>query len=156
MMNSSVAGEVDKLKGKFLMGSIISGSLQVSVKFLETGDPWWVSYFERCLKVGQVIGFKMERSQSKTLEALIRTLRRERSRFGKPDKPTASISLDFPNQISHEQSDHMEREETDISQKDEKPSKKRQNRTRDGKVCEDEAKSKSSQLREEKAKKNVT
>ncbi|GJT90487.1 hypothetical protein Tco_1079332, partial [Tanacetum coccineum] len=32
---------------------------------------------------------------------------------------------------------------TDISQKDEKPSKKRQNRTRDGKVCEDEAKSKS-------------
>ncbi|GKC44323.1 RNA-directed DNA polymerase, eukaryota, reverse transcriptase zinc-binding domain protein [Tanacetum coccineum] len=32
------------------------------------------------------------------------------SRFGKPDKPTASISLDFPNQISHEQSDHMERE----------------------------------------------
>ncbi|GJV40931.1 hypothetical protein Tco_1419371 [Tanacetum coccineum] len=45
---------------------------------------------------------------------------------------------------------------TDISQKDEKPSKKRQNRTRDGKVCEDEAKSKSSQLREEKAKKNIT
>ncbi|GJX09270.1 hypothetical protein Tco_0199129 [Tanacetum coccineum] len=45
---------------------------------------------------------------------------------------------------------------TDISQKDEKPSKKRQNRTRDGKVCEDEAQSKSSQLREEKAKKNVT
>ncbi|GJX46406.1 zinc finger, CCHC-type containing protein [Tanacetum coccineum] len=44
---------------------------------------------------------------------------------------------------------------TDISQKDEKPSKKRQNRTRDGKVCEDEAKSKSSQLREEKAKKNI-
>ncbi|GJY11691.1 ty3-gypsy retrotransposon protein [Tanacetum coccineum] len=33
--------------------------------------------------------------------------------------------------------------ETDISQKDEKPSKKRQNRTRDGKVCEDEAQSKS-------------
>ncbi|GJQ95343.1 retrovirus-related pol polyprotein from transposon TNT 1-94 [Tanacetum coccineum] len=32
---------------------------------------------------------------------------------------------------------------TDISQKDEKPSKKRQNRTRDGKVCGDEAKSKS-------------
>ncbi|GKC79333.1 RNA-directed DNA polymerase, eukaryota [Tanacetum coccineum] len=32
------------------------------------------------------------------------------NRFGKPDKPTASISLDFPNQISHEQSDHMERE----------------------------------------------
>ncbi|GKG25993.1 hypothetical protein Tco_0399139, partial [Tanacetum coccineum] len=31
---------------------------------------------------------------------------------------------------------------TDISQKDEKPIKKRQNRTRDGKVCEDEAKSK--------------
>ncbi|GKB99485.1 reverse transcriptase domain-containing protein [Tanacetum coccineum] len=30
------------------------------------------------------------------------------------------------------------------------------NRTRDGKVCEDEAKSKSSQLREEKAKKNIT
>ncbi|GJX18029.1 hypothetical protein Tco_0218861 [Tanacetum coccineum] len=46
--------------------------------------------------------------------------------------------------------------ETDISQKDEKPSKKRQNRTRDGKVCEDEAQSKSSQLREEKAKKNIT
>ncbi|GJR32989.1 putative reverse transcriptase domain-containing protein [Tanacetum coccineum] len=45
---------------------------------------------------------------------------------------------------------------TDISQKDEKPSKKRQNRTRDGKVCEDKAKSKSSQLREEKAKKNIT
>ncbi|GJW71227.1 reverse transcriptase domain-containing protein, partial [Tanacetum coccineum] len=45
---------------------------------------------------------------------------------------------------------------TDISQKDKKPSKKRQNRTRDGKVCEDEAQSKSSQLREEKAKKNVT
>ncbi|GKC44446.1 hypothetical protein Tco_1062168 [Tanacetum coccineum] len=44
-------------------------------------------------------------------------------------------------------------EETDIQQKDEKPSKKRQNRTRDGKVCEDES---SSQLREEKAKKNVT
>ncbi|GJX41030.1 hypothetical protein Tco_0256020 [Tanacetum coccineum] len=43
---------------------------------------------------------------------------------------------------------------TDISQKDEKPSKKRQNRTRDGKVCEGEAQSKSSQLREEKAKKN--
>ncbi|GJV58087.1 hypothetical protein Tco_1459092, partial [Tanacetum coccineum] len=44
---------------------------------------------------------------------------------------------------------------TDISQKDEKPSKKRQNQTRDGKVCEDEAQSKSSQLREEKkAKKN--
>ncbi|GKC54508.1 putative reverse transcriptase domain-containing protein, partial [Tanacetum coccineum] len=40
---------------------------------------------------------------------------------------------------------------TDISQKDEKPSKNRQNRTRDGKVCENEAKSKSSQLREEKA-----
>ncbi|GJZ88058.1 hypothetical protein Tco_0659840 [Tanacetum coccineum] len=35
---------------------------------------------------------------------------------------------------------------TDISQKDEKPSKKRQNRTRDGKVCEGEAQSKSSQL----------
>ncbi|GJZ51836.1 RNA-directed DNA polymerase, eukaryota [Tanacetum coccineum] len=34
-------------------------------------------------------------------------------------------------------------EGTDISQKDEKPSKKRQNRTRDGKVCEDEAQSKS-------------
>ncbi|GJR32976.1 hypothetical protein Tco_1109208 [Tanacetum coccineum] len=33
--------------------------------------------------------------------------------------------------------------ETDISQKDEKPSKKRQNQTRDGKVCEDEAQSKS-------------
>ncbi|GJV91486.1 RNA-directed DNA polymerase, eukaryota [Tanacetum coccineum] len=32
---------------------------------------------------------------------------------------------------------------TDISQKDEKPSKKRQNRTRDGKVCENEAQSKS-------------
>ncbi|GJT56713.1 hypothetical protein Tco_0991767 [Tanacetum coccineum] len=45
---------------------------------------------------------------------------------------------------------------TDISQKDEKPSKKRQNRTRDGKVCEDEAQSKSNQLREEKAKKNIT
>ncbi|GJR34975.1 hypothetical protein Tco_1210659 [Tanacetum coccineum] len=44
----------------------------------------------------------------------------------------------------------------DISQKVEKPSKKRQNRARDGKVCEDEAKSKSSQLREEKAKKNIT
>ncbi|GKB99817.1 hypothetical protein Tco_0985954 [Tanacetum coccineum] len=43
---------------------------------------------------------------------------------------------------------------TDISQKDEKPSKKRQNRTRDGKVCEDEAQSKSSQLREEKATKS--
>ncbi|GJU56709.1 hypothetical protein Tco_1234475 [Tanacetum coccineum] len=34
--------------------------------------------------------------------------------------------------------------------------KKQQNRTRDGKVCEDEAQSKSSQLREEKAKKNIT
>ncbi|GJV83734.1 hypothetical protein Tco_1523632 [Tanacetum coccineum] len=34
------------------------------------------------------------------------------NRFGKPDKPTASISLDFPNQISHEQSDHMERDFT--------------------------------------------
>ncbi|GKA02213.1 hypothetical protein Tco_0674878 [Tanacetum coccineum] len=45
---------------------------------------------------------------------------------------------------------------TDISQKDEKPSKKRQNRTQDGKVCEVEAQSKSSQLREEKAKKNIT
>ncbi|GKA49756.1 hypothetical protein Tco_0742829, partial [Tanacetum coccineum] len=45
---------------------------------------------------------------------------------------------------------------TDISQKDEKPSKKRQIRTRDGKVCEDEAQSKSSQLREEKEKKNIT
>ncbi|GKA31208.1 hypothetical protein Tco_0717513 [Tanacetum coccineum] len=45
---------------------------------------------------------------------------------------------------------------TDISQKDEKPSKKQQNKTRDGKVYEDEAKSKSSQLREEKAKKNIT
>ncbi|GJR66706.1 reverse transcriptase domain-containing protein [Tanacetum coccineum] len=45
---------------------------------------------------------------------------------------------------------------TDISQKDEKPIKKRQNRTRDGKVCEDEAQSKSSLLREEKAKKNIT
>ncbi|GKD17389.1 hypothetical protein Tco_1206547, partial [Tanacetum coccineum] len=45
---------------------------------------------------------------------------------------------------------------TDISQKDEKPSKKQQNRTRDGKVCEDEAQSKSRQLREEKAKKNIT
>ncbi|GJU46146.1 reverse transcriptase domain-containing protein [Tanacetum coccineum] len=46
---------------------------------------------------------------------------------------------------------------TDISQKDEKPSKNRQNRTRDGKVCENEAKSKSSQLREEKkAEKNIT
>ncbi|GKG15622.1 hypothetical protein Tco_0357945, partial [Tanacetum coccineum] len=41
---------------------------------------------------------------------------------------------------------------TDISQKDEKPIKKRQNRIRDGKVCEDEAQSKSSLLREEKAK----
>ncbi|GJR91239.1 RNA-directed DNA polymerase, eukaryota [Tanacetum coccineum] len=29
------------------------------------------------------------------------------NRFGKPDKPTASISLDFPNQISHDESDHM-------------------------------------------------
>ncbi|GJT53470.1 hypothetical protein Tco_0988524 [Tanacetum coccineum] len=47
-------------------------------------------------------------------------------------------------------------ERTDIPQKDEKPSKKRQNRTRDGKVCEDEAQSKSSLLREEKAKKNIT
>ncbi|GKD15910.1 hypothetical protein Tco_1205068, partial [Tanacetum coccineum] len=46
--------------------------------------------------------------------------------------------------------------EIDISQKDEKPSKKQQNRSRDGKVCEGEAQSKSSQLREEKAKKNVT
>ncbi|GJW87047.1 hypothetical protein Tco_0162387 [Tanacetum coccineum] len=46
--------------------------------------------------------------------------------------------------------------ETDISQKGEKPSKKRQNRTRDGKVCEDEAQSKSSQLREEKAKNYIT
>ncbi|GKB74072.1 hypothetical protein Tco_0935484 [Tanacetum coccineum] len=45
---------------------------------------------------------------------------------------------------------------TDISQKDEKPIKKQQNRTRDGKVCEIEAKSKSSLLREEKAKKNIT
>ncbi|GKA10035.1 hypothetical protein Tco_0689468 [Tanacetum coccineum] len=45
---------------------------------------------------------------------------------------------------------------TDISQKDENPIKKRQNRTRDGKVCEIEAKSKSSLLREEKAKKNIT
>ncbi|GKB05810.1 hypothetical protein Tco_0834005 [Tanacetum coccineum] len=45
---------------------------------------------------------------------------------------------------------------TDISQKDEKPIKKRQNRTRDGKVCGDEAKSKESLLREEKAKKNIT
>ncbi|GKE16770.1 hypothetical protein Tco_1424347 [Tanacetum coccineum] len=45
---------------------------------------------------------------------------------------------------------------TDISQKDEKPIKKRQNKTRDGKVCEDEAQPKSSQLREEKAKKNIT
>ncbi|GKG37876.1 hypothetical protein Tco_0457099, partial [Tanacetum coccineum] len=45
---------------------------------------------------------------------------------------------------------------TDISQKDKKPSKKRQNRTRDGKVCEDEAQSKLSQLREEKAKKDIT
>ncbi|GKB70865.1 putative ribonuclease H-like domain-containing protein, partial [Tanacetum coccineum] len=44
---------------------------------------------------------------------------------------------------------------TDISQKDEKPSKNRQNRTRDGKVCENEAQSKSSQIREEKAKKNI-
>ncbi|GJZ63803.1 RNA-directed DNA polymerase, eukaryota, reverse transcriptase zinc-binding domain protein [Tanacetum coccineum] len=35
------------------------------------------------------------------------------------------------------------RDRTDISQKDEKPNKKRQNRTRDGKVCEDEAQSKS-------------
>ncbi|GJR40735.1 hypothetical protein Tco_1216419 [Tanacetum coccineum] len=43
---------------------------------------------------------------------------------------------------------------TDISQKDEKPSKKQQNQSRDGKVCEGEAQSKSSQLREEKAKKN--
>ncbi|GJT88190.1 hypothetical protein Tco_1069907 [Tanacetum coccineum] len=40
---------------------------------------------------------------------------------------------------------------TDISQKDEKPSKKQQNQSRDGKVCEGEAQSKSSQLREEKA-----
>ncbi|GKE95006.1 hypothetical protein Tco_1579861, partial [Tanacetum coccineum] len=31
---------------------------------------------------------------------------------------------------------------TDISQRDGKPIKKRQNRTRDGKVCGDEAKSK--------------
>ncbi|GKE01012.1 hypothetical protein Tco_1388995, partial [Tanacetum coccineum] len=45
---------------------------------------------------------------------------------------------------------------TDISQKDEKPSKKQQNQSRDRKVCEDGAQSKSSQLREEKAKKNVT
>ncbi|GJU68446.1 RNA-directed DNA polymerase, eukaryota, reverse transcriptase zinc-binding domain protein [Tanacetum coccineum] len=30
--------------------------------------------------------------------------------FGKTTNTTASISLDFPNQISHEQSDHMERE----------------------------------------------
>ncbi|GKD76062.1 hypothetical protein Tco_1334344 [Tanacetum coccineum] len=45
---------------------------------------------------------------------------------------------------------------TDNSQKDEKPSKKQQNRTRDGKVCENEAQSKSSQLREEKAEKNIT
>ncbi|GKA60052.1 reverse transcriptase domain-containing protein [Tanacetum coccineum] len=40
---------------------------------------------------------------------------------------------------------------TDISQKDEKPSKKQQNQSWDGKVCEGEAQSKSSQLREEKA-----
>ncbi|GJS00345.1 hypothetical protein Tco_0316853 [Tanacetum coccineum] len=45
---------------------------------------------------------------------------------------------------------------TDISQKDEKPSKKQQIQSRDGKVCEGEAQSKSSQLREEKAKKNIT
>ncbi|GKD22218.1 putative reverse transcriptase domain-containing protein [Tanacetum coccineum] len=40
------------------------------------------------------------------------------------------------------------RKGTDISQKDEKPSKKRQNESRDGKVCEGEAQSKSSHLRE--------
>ncbi|GKE67344.1 putative reverse transcriptase domain-containing protein, partial [Tanacetum coccineum] len=51
---------------------------------------------------------------------------------------------------------NSERLGTDISQKDEKPSKKQQNQTRDGKVCENEAKSKSSQLREEKAKKHIT
>ncbi|GJY43771.1 hypothetical protein Tco_0431984 [Tanacetum coccineum] len=45
---------------------------------------------------------------------------------------------------------------TDISQKDEKPSKKQQNKARDGKVCEDEAQSKSNQIREEKAKRNIT
>ncbi|GJY85160.1 hypothetical protein Tco_0499186 [Tanacetum coccineum] len=37
-----------------------------------------------------------------------------------------------------------------------KTKQKQQNRTRGGKVCEDEAQSKSSQLREEKAKKNIT
>ncbi|GKD44631.1 hypothetical protein Tco_1269276 [Tanacetum coccineum] len=56
----------------------------------------------------------------------------------------------------HEDANEHIEKETDISQKDEKPSKNRQNRTRDGKVCEDEAQSKSNQLREEKAKKNVT
>ncbi|GKF53472.1 hypothetical protein Tco_0160382, partial [Tanacetum coccineum] len=47
-------------------------------------------------------------------------------------------------------------EGTNILQKDDKPSKKRQNRSRDEKVCEGEAQSKSSYLRKEKAKKNVT
>ncbi|GJV07410.1 hypothetical protein Tco_1345066 [Tanacetum coccineum] len=66
------------------------------------------------------------------------------------DSHAHSIHMSFTSSASFWES------RTDISQKDEKPSKKRQNRTRDGKVCEDEAQSKSSQLREEKAKKNIT
>ncbi|GJU51621.1 hypothetical protein Tco_1221176 [Tanacetum coccineum] len=46
--------------------------------------------------------------------------------------------------------------EVDINKKTKIQAKSDKNRTRDGKVCEDEAQSKSSQLREEKAKKNIT
>ncbi|GKA67247.1 RNA-directed DNA polymerase, eukaryota [Tanacetum coccineum] len=88
-----------------------------------------VGLLEDVIKVGQVMGFKME-GVIANLEELIGTqggkegglwlmvigfenpndVKKEffdhfANRFGKPDKPTASISLDFPNQISHEQSD---------------------------------------------------
>ncbi|GKD49810.1 hypothetical protein Tco_1278786 [Tanacetum coccineum] len=75
--------------------------------------------------------------------------------------PSPHVAYLHQNSVYHYYHTHLmisvgETHGTNISQKDEKPSKKRQNQTRDGKVCEDEAQSKSSQLREEKAKKNIT
>ncbi|GKF63205.1 hypothetical protein Tco_0186653, partial [Tanacetum coccineum] len=62
------------------------------------------------------------------------------------DTPSSSISS-----TQEQEQSLIISQGTDISQKGEKPSKKQQNQSWDGKVCEDEAQSKSSQLREGKA-----
>ncbi|GJT09088.1 hypothetical protein Tco_0843550 [Tanacetum coccineum] len=79
-----------------------------ALKRVKKNKLWDFPSFRSATKNEQVNRFLVSESvisEARTLQVV--TLE---SRFGKPDKPTASISLDFPNQISHEQSDHMERE----------------------------------------------